>query len=61
MKNLRDFVEFKKSPFNIGDDEEDYKEAVGTLNYMAPELLTDKYPNGSGIDYWAIGVLIFDL
>ena len=28
---------------------------------MAPELFTDKYPNGSGIDYWAIGVLIFDL
>ena len=61
MKNLRDFVEFKKSPFNIGDDEEDNKEAVGTLNYMAPELFTDKFPHGSGIDYWAIGVLIFDL
>ena len=28
---------------------------------MAPELFTDKYPQGSGIDYWAIGVLIFDL
>ena len=61
LKNLRDFVEFKKSPFNIGDDEEDNKEAVGTLNYMAPELFTDKFPHGSGIDYWAIGVLIFDL
>ena len=24
-------------------------------------MFTDKYPNGSGIDYWAIGVLIFDL
>ena len=31
------------------------------MNYMAPVLFTDKYPNGSGIDYWAIGVLIFDL
>ena len=28
---------------------------------MAPELFTDKYPEGSGIDYWAVGVLIFDL
>jgi len=28
---------------------------------MAPELFTDKYPQGAGIDYWAIGVLIFDL
>ena len=37
------------------------KEAVGTLNYMAPELFTDKYTHGGGIDYWAIGDLIFDL
>jgi serine/threonine protein kinase len=28
---------------------------------MAPELFTDKYPQTSGVDYWAIGVLIFDL
>ena len=61
VKNLIDFVEFKKFPINIGDDEDENKEAVGTLNYMAPELFTDKYPHGSGIDYWAIGVLIFDL
>ena len=46
--------------FNPGDEDEN-KDAVGTLNYMAPELFTDKYPHGSGIDYWAIGVLIFDL
>ena len=62
-KNLRNFVEFNKIPlsFSIGNDEEEDKEAVGTLNYMAPELFTDKFPHGSGIDYWAIGVLIFDL
>ena len=28
---------------------------------MAPELFTDKYPQGGGVDYWAIGVLVFDL
>lgn len=28
---------------------------------MAPELFTEKYPQGGGVDYWAIGVLIFDL
>ena len=63
VKNLRDFVEFNKVPINLnlGDDEDENKEAVGTLNYMAPELFTDKFPHGSGIDYWAIGVLIFDL
>ena len=61
VKNLRDFVEFKNFSGPLREDEEEDKEAVGTLNYMAPELFTDKYPNGSGIDYWAIGVLIFDL
>ena len=62
-KNLKNFVEFNKFPinFNLGDDEDENKDAVGTLNYMAPELFTDKFPHGSGIDYWAIGVLIFDL
>ena len=62
-KKLKNFVEFNKFPitFNLGDDEDENKDAVGTLNYMAPELFTDKYPEGSGIDYWAIGVLIFDL
>ena len=61
-KNLKNFVEFNKIHinFNPGDEDEN-KDAVGTLNYMAPELFTDKYPHGSGIDYWAIGVLIFDL
>ena len=61
LKNLRDFVEFKNFTNILGDDEDKNKDAVGTLNYMAPELFTDKYPSGSGIDYWAIGVLIFDL
>ena len=61
VKNLRNFIEFKKPKDNLRDNEDENKDAVGTLNYMAPELFTDKYPNGSGIDYWAIGVLIFDL
>ena len=60
-KNLKNFVEFNKIFINLGDDEEENKNAVGTLNYMAPELFTEKYPKGSEIDYWAIGVLIFDL
>ena len=61
VKNLINFVEFKYVDDNIIVDDEESKEAVGTINYMAPELFTDKYPEGGGIDYWAIGVLIFDL
>ena len=61
QKSIKNFVEFNKIMINLGDDEDENKDAVGTLNYMAPELFTDKYPHGGGIDYWAIGVLIFDL
>jgi serine/threonine protein kinase len=61
VKNIKNFVEFNKIFVNLGDDEDENKDAVGTLNYMAPELFTDKYPQGGGVDYWAIGVLIFDL
>ena len=60
-KNLKSFVEFNKIFINLGEDEDENKDAVGTLNYMAPELFTEKYPQSSGVDYWAIGVLIFDL
>jgi serine/threonine protein kinase len=60
-KYIKNFVEFNKIMINLGDDEDENKDAVGTLNYMAPELFTDKYPHGGGIDYWAVGVLIFDL
>ena len=61
VKNIKNFVEFNKILINLGDDEDENKDAVGTLNYMAPELFTEKYPQGGGVDYWAIGVLIFDL
>jgi serine/threonine protein kinase len=33
VKNLRDFVEFKKFTSNLREEEEENKEAVGTLNY----------------------------
>ena len=62
VQNLKNFVEFNKILVNLGgEDEDENKDAVGTLNYMAPELFTEKYPQGGGVDYWAIGVLIFDL
>ncbi len=35
--------------------------AVGTLNYMAPELFTGEYEITPSIDYWAFGVLLFEL
>ena len=63
VKNFINFVQFRNLDSNSSllEDDEKNKDAVGTLNYMAPELFTDKYPQGGGVDYWAIGVLIFDL
>lgn len=33
----------------------------GTLNYMAPEMFTNNYEITFAVDYWALGVLIFEL
>ena len=35
--------------------------SVGTLGYMAPELLCKKYYNAHKADVWSIAVLIFSL
>ena len=42
-------------------NESDDNKAEGTLYYMAPELFTNQYPVGKPIDYWAIGIVIFEL
>ena len=33
----------------------------GTLFYMAPELFNNGFPVGKAIDYWAIGIVIYEL
>ena len=42
-------------------DDHDNSKAEGTLYYMAPELFTNDFPVGKSIDYWAIGIVIFEL
>ena len=43
------------------ENEKDDNKIEGTLYYMAPELFTNEYPIGKSIDYWAIGIVIFEL
>ena len=43
------------------EGEHDENKIEGTLFYMAPELFTGDYPIGKSIDYWAIGIVIFEL
>ena len=43
------------------EHEKDDNKIEGTLFYMAPELFTGEYPTGKSIDYWAIGIVIFEL
>ena len=54
-------MKFKSIDTNLHVCNEESKEAVGTINYISPELFIDKYPEGEGVDYWVIGTLIFDL
>ena len=59
-RNIYNLINAEKSDSSEGEEKEDIK-AVGTLNYMAPELFTDEYNIGPSIDYWAFGVLFFEL
>lgn len=38
---------------------QDRYSVVGTPYYMSPEMI-DRSPYGTGVDYWALGVLIFE-
>ena len=52
----------KKQEMSYEEDENEASQAVGTLNYMAPELFTDEYPEGPpNVDYWSVGVLLYEL
>ena len=46
---------------SMTNDNDNENTIVGTLNYMAPELFTDEYEIETSIDYWAFGVLLFEL
>lgn len=46
--------------FDLLADDAEIREIVGTLNYMAPETFTDDHPSFD-VDYWALGVLIYEL
>ena len=43
------------------DHEYDDDKTEGTLFYMAPELFTNDFPVGKSIDYWAIGIVLYEL
>ena len=46
---------------SLFDFDHDDDKVEGTLFYMSPELFTGDYPVGKSIDYWAIGIIIFEL
>ena len=62
IKNFQN-IEFmhKSTELSFDEDGNETSQAVGTLNYMAPELFTDEYPEGPNIDYWSAGVVLYEL
>ena len=42
------------------EDQQAVKRAGGTLDYLAPEAVL-KHPVGAPCDWWALGVVIFEL
>ena len=63
IKNFQNLEFMHKSSdlSSFTEDENQTNQAVGTLNYMAPELFTDEYPEGPNIDYWSVGVILYEL
>jgi serine/threonine protein kinase len=49
------------SSSSLKDFDHDDNKIEGTLFYMSPELFTGDFPVGKSIDYWAIGIIIFEL
>jgi len=61
-KNIFNMIDINKSDSSDFSNEEiEEIKTVGTLNYMAPELFTDEYEITPSIDYWAFGVLFYEL
>ena len=46
---------------SLFDSEHDDNKIEGTLYYMSPELFTGEFPVDKTIDYWAIGIIIYEL
>ena len=51
----------KKNLIFNGEEDNQPETIVGTLNYMAPEMFTGEYETTEAIDYWALGILIYEL
>ena len=62
LKNFQN-IEFMNKSEELSNEleENETNQAVGTLNYMAPELFTDEYPEGPNIDYWSVGIVLYEL
>ena len=62
IKNFQnlEFIQNKANLLNEDNDNE-MSQAMGTLNYMAPELFTDEYREGPNVDYWSVGVVLYEL
>ena len=58
--SIYNMMNIEKSDSSDSEEKEEIK-TVGTLNYMAPEFFTDEYEITPSIDYWAFGVLFFEL
>ena len=39
----------------------DAQTVCGTIEFMAPEILNEKVAYGKAVDYWSLGVMLFDM
>ena len=53
------FSPLKKSISKMGDPEK-RKRIMGTPDYIAPEILDGRGANQPSVDWWALGIIVFE-
>jgi serine/threonine protein kinase len=52
---------WKLSDFGFVDKEGEFNESLGTPDYLAPEIVSYQKYEGSPVDIWTLGILLYEL
>lgn len=53
-------TDFGLAKGNMGDDDSRTNSFIGTMEYMAPEIVTGK-GHGKAVDWWSVGILTYEM